>query len=186
MKPPAFGSCRARRANRRGSHDRLSSEVPSTTVPTPPSTNPLIRLKIGKPVSLKCRTKSAARSGRRNVVWLCMPSKNRCAEDVEPIPPSAQLGSATWSACAARRLGHDREVSGGVHYLMRGKDPLRLLQDAEAFEVHSVTSSDHREAVNLSGERHGRSLSLVDCRSFVAMRRPGHSRLPSLRRRLRP
>ncbi len=47
---------------------------------------------------------------------------------------------------------------------------LRLLRDAEAFEVHWVTSSDHLQAVGLLEERHRRQLSLVDCMSFVVMR----------------
>ena len=47
---------------------------------------------------------------------------------------------------------------------------VRLLRDADAFEVHWVTSSDHLQAVNLLEERHRRHLSLVDCMSFVVMR----------------
>ena len=46
---------------------------------------------------------------------------------------------------------------------------LRLLHDAEAFEVHWVTSADHLQAISLLEERHRRHLSLVDCMSFVVM-----------------
>ena len=53
---------------------------------------------------------------------------------------------------------------------------LRLLHDAEAFEVHWVTSADHLQAVSLLEERPLRHLSLVDCMSFVVMRARDTSR----------
>lgn len=48
---------------------------------------------------------------------------------------------------------------------------LQFLRDSEAFTVHWVASADHRRAVRLLGERGRRGLSLVDCVSFLVMRR---------------
>ena len=48
---------------------------------------------------------------------------------------------------------------------------LAFLSDAENFTVHWVTPTDHAEAVALLIERNLRGLSLVDCMSFVVMRK---------------
>jgi predicted nucleic acid-binding protein len=50
---------------------------------------------------------------------------------------------------------------------------LRFLADASSMRVHWVTARDHREAVALLAARGKRELSLVDCMSFVLMRRYG-------------
>ena len=63
------------------------------------------------------------------------------------------------AALMQRRLGFD--------------SALQLLRDAESFEVHWVTASDHRNAVAMLEARHRRLLSLVDCMSFVVMRDTG-------------
>lgn len=53
---------------------------------------------------------------------------------------------------------------------------LRFLQESERFSVHWVTPVDHREGVDLLRKRGRRKLSLVDCVSFVVMRRLGVKR----------
>lgn len=53
---------------------------------------------------------------------------------------------------------------------------LRFLREATAFQSHWITSQDHREAVELLAHRGKRGLSLVDCASFVVMRRLGVER----------
>ncbi len=50
---------------------------------------------------------------------------------------------------------------------------LRFLREAAAFRSHWITARDHREAVELLARRGKRGLSLVDCASFVVMRRLG-------------
>jgi predicted nucleic acid-binding protein len=50
---------------------------------------------------------------------------------------------------------------------------LRFLADSGSMRVHWVTARDHREAVALLAARGKRELSLVDCMSFVLMRRYG-------------
>ncbi len=50
---------------------------------------------------------------------------------------------------------------------------LRFLEDAAALRTHWVTAQDHREATALLRDRGRRALSLVDCVSFVVMRRHG-------------
>jgi predicted nucleic acid-binding protein len=50
---------------------------------------------------------------------------------------------------------------------------LRFLEDAGALRVHWVTAQDHQQAVALLRDRGRRGLSLVDCTSFVVMRRYG-------------
>lgn len=53
-----------------------------------------------------------------------------------------------------------------------GLEPaLRFLEEAGSFLVHWVTAREHRQAVELLRERGRRGLSLVDCASFVIMRR---------------
>ena len=52
---------------------------------------------------------------------------------------------------------------------------LRFLDESQCFRVHWVTPRDHQDAVQLLRERGRRGLSLVDCVSFVVMRRHGVS-----------
>ena len=52
---------------------------------------------------------------------------------------------------------------------------LRFLDESQSFRVHWVTPRDHQEAIQLLRERGRRGLSLVDCVSFVVMRRHGVS-----------
>ena len=55
-----------------------------------------------------------------------------------------------------------------------GLEPaLRFLKESASFVVHWVTPTDHREGVKLLEKRGKRRLSLVDCVSFVVMRRYG-------------
>ena len=46
-----------------------------------------------------------------------------------------------------------------------------FLSDAQNFTVHWVTPDDHSEAVTLFEQHNRRGLSLVDCMSFVVMRK---------------
>lgn len=50
---------------------------------------------------------------------------------------------------------------------------LAFLSDAAYFTVHWVTPTDHAEAIGLLTERNRLGLSLVDCMSFVVMRKYG-------------
>lgn len=50
---------------------------------------------------------------------------------------------------------------------------LIFLQESEAFETCWVGPEDHRAAVEILTQRDKRKLSLVDCVSFVVMRRLG-------------
>ncbi len=50
---------------------------------------------------------------------------------------------------------------------------LRFLADARSMRMHWVTARDHWEAVAVLSGRGKRGLSLVDCMSFVLMRRYG-------------
>ena len=54
---------------------------------------------------------------------------------------------------------------------LRLDQALRFLRESEDFHIHWVTPQDHRQGVNLLKERGRRGLSLVDCVSFVVMRR---------------
>ena len=49
----------------------------------------------------------------------------------------------------------------------------RFLQDAGRFRMHWVTEDDHASAVELHSGAGRRRLSLVDCVSFIVMRRLG-------------
>ena len=52
---------------------------------------------------------------------------------------------------------------------------LRFLDEARAFLIHWISPTDHEQAVALLNDRSRRGLSLVDCVSFVVMRRFGVS-----------
>ncbi|MEM3069220.1 MAG: hypothetical protein QXH58_04850, partial [Nitrososphaerales archaeon] len=53
---------------------------------------------------------------------------------------------------------------------------LSFLQESESFSIHWVTPAEHRKGVDLLRKRRRRRLSLVDCVSFVIMRRLGVKR----------
>jgi predicted nucleic acid-binding protein len=46
---------------------------------------------------------------------------------------------------------------------------LQFLKEAESFQVHWISPSDHRLAATILGQRDRRQLSLVDCASFMVM-----------------
>ena len=48
---------------------------------------------------------------------------------------------------------------------------LAFLTDAHRFTIHWISAADHAEAVELLSGRNRRGLSLVDCMSFVVMRK---------------
>lgn len=48
---------------------------------------------------------------------------------------------------------------------------LQFLREAEAFDIHWVTANDHQAGSELLAQRGKRQLSLVDCVSFLVMRR---------------
>ena len=50
---------------------------------------------------------------------------------------------------------------------------LAFLESLDQFTVHWIDPADHEEAVELLSARNRRGLSLVDCASFVVMRRYG-------------
>ena len=50
---------------------------------------------------------------------------------------------------------------------------LAFLSDAEQFTVHWITPAVHADAVSLLADRNRRGLSLVDCMSFIVMRKYG-------------
>ena len=53
------------------------------------------------------------------------------------------------------------------------KSALAFLSDSRNFTVHWVTPGDHAEAAEMLSRRDRRKLSLVDCMSFVVMRKYG-------------
>ena len=53
------------------------------------------------------------------------------------------------------------------------KSALAFLSDSRNFTVHWVTPRDHAEAAGLLSRRDRRKLSLVDCMSFVVMKKYG-------------
>ena len=52
---------------------------------------------------------------------------------------------------------------------------LRFLGETRAFQIHWISPADHEQAVTLLHDRSRRGLSLVDCVSFIVMRRFGVS-----------
>ncbi len=48
---------------------------------------------------------------------------------------------------------------------------LQFLKESENFYIHFVTRQDHKKGIELLGRRGRRALSLVDCVSFIIMRR---------------
>lgn len=48
---------------------------------------------------------------------------------------------------------------------------LRFLRQVQILQVHWITADDHHEATRLLEKRNRRGLSLVDCSSFVIMRK---------------
>lgn len=73
-------------------------------------------------------------------------------------------------------LTHSYVLAETVALLQRrlGLDSaLAFARQSREFEVHWVEHRDHEEAVTLLARRDRRGLSLVDCASFVVMRRYG-------------
>ena len=73
-------------------------------------------------------------------------------------------------------LIHNYIVGEAVSVLQRrlGNRPaLAFLEQVAGFVMHWLTPEDHAEAVGLFVRRNRRGLSLVDCASFVVMRRYG-------------
>ena len=73
-------------------------------------------------------------------------------------------------------LIHNYVIAEAVAVLQRriGNRPaLGFLEQVAGFEVYWLTPEDHAEAVRLFVRRNRRGLSLVDCASFVVMRRYG-------------
>ena len=73
-------------------------------------------------------------------------------------------------------LVHNYVVAEACAVLQRrlGNRPaLAFLEQVAGFEMHWLTPEDHAEAVAIFRERARRGLSLVDCASFVVMRRYG-------------
>ena len=52
-------------------------------------------------------------------------------------------------------------------------EALNALEQRNDYQVHWITAEDHEEAVALLARRGQRRLSLVDCASFIVMRRYG-------------
>ncbi|MBI4304733.1 MAG: PIN domain-containing protein [Chloroflexi bacterium] len=50
---------------------------------------------------------------------------------------------------------------------------LTFLAEVKRFTIHWITETDHDDAVRLLRRRERRRLSLVDCASFVVMKRYG-------------
>ena len=50
---------------------------------------------------------------------------------------------------------------------------LTFLKDTRLLKIHWITPEDHAEAVGLLERRGKRTLSLVDCMSFIVMKRHG-------------
>lgn len=48
---------------------------------------------------------------------------------------------------------------------------LRFLRESESFYIHWLTDQDNKKGVDLLSKRRRRGLSLVDCVSFIVMRR---------------
>lgn len=73
-------------------------------------------------------------------------------------------------------LIHNYIIAEAVAVLQRriGNRPaLGFLEQVASFEMYWLTPEDHAEAVGLFVQRNRRGLSLVDCASFVVMRRHG-------------
>ncbi len=104
--------------------------------------------------------------------------------------------SAIFALADARDPNHER-ARAGFERLLRADEPLlthsyilgeaaallqrrlgltaalQFLEEASDLEIHWIGAEEHRVAVDLLRTRGRRSLSLVDCTSFVVMRRYG-------------
>jgi predicted nucleic acid-binding protein len=65
------------------------------------------------------------------------------------------------------------EVSALIQSRLGLSESLSVLEGSGDFQVHWITAEDHAAAVALLARRGRRDLSLVDCASFVVMRRYG-------------
>ncbi len=98
------------------------------------------------------------------------------ANDRDPNHARAKERMSRCLAEGEELLIHNYIVAEAVAVLQRriGNRPaLGFLEQVAGFEMHWLTPEDHAEAVALFVQRNRRGLSLVDCASFVVMRRYG-------------
>ena len=98
------------------------------------------------------------------------------ADRNDPNHGIASSGSADCRARARGSSSHKLLLVEATALLQRRlglEVSLRFLADARSMRVHWVTARDHREAVAVLAARGRRELSLVDCMSFMLMRRYG-------------
>ena len=87
--------------------------------------------------------------------------------------------TSLFQAAAAKGEGlliHSYTISEAASLMQRRLGlaaALAFLQSLDQFTVHWIEPADHEEAVELLEARNRRNLSLVDCASFVVMRRYG-------------
>ena len=65
------------------------------------------------------------------------------------------------------------EVSALLQRRLGLTEAISALEQSDGYQVHWITAEDHEAAVALLARRGRRRLSLVDCASFVVMRRYG-------------
>ena len=98
------------------------------------------------------------------------------ANDRDPAHARAKERMDRCLAAGEELLIHNYIVAEAVSVLQRrlGNRPaLAFLEQVAGFVMHWLTPEDHGEAVGLFVRRNRRGLSLVDCASFVVMRRYG-------------
>ena len=98
------------------------------------------------------------------------------ASDRDPAHARAKERMDRCLAEGEELLIHNYIVAEAVAVLQRriGNRPaLAFLEQVASFEMYWLTPEDHAEAVSLFMRRNRRGLSLVDCASFVVMRRYG-------------
>jgi predicted nucleic acid-binding protein len=69
------------------------------------------------------------------------------------------------------------EVSALLQRRLGLAEALSMLEQSDDYQVHWITAEDHAAAVALLAARGRRNLSLVDCASFIVMRRYGLTRV---------
>ncbi len=96
-------------------------------------------------------------------------------------PDHARAVSLLQTAAAAGEtlLIHSYLISEAISVLQRrlgNHAALAFLQDLDHYTIHWMDRNDHDEAAALFRAHNRRGLSLVDCASFVVMRRYGVTR----------
>ena len=94
----------------------------------------------------------------------------------DPYHARAEAAMERCLAEGEELLIHNYIVAEAAAVLQRriGNRPaLAFLEQVASFEMHWLTPEDHAEAVDLFVRRNRRGPSLVDCASFVVMRRYG-------------